>query len=95
MPIYQYACDQCLTIYETRHGINAPRPSACQKCGRELRKVLTAPNLNVKNYAGPTEAKYAKLSESDEIAKEKELQKVYRTIWIPEDVKHSPWDDHH
>ena len=95
MPIYQYACDPCLTIYETRHGINSPRPSACQKCGGELRKLLTAPNLNVKNYGGPTEAKYANLSMSDEIAKEKELQKVYQTIWIPEDVKHSPWDDHH
>jgi len=43
----------------------------------------------------PTEAKYARLSESDEIAKEKELQKVYQTIWIPPEVKHSPWDDHH
>jgi len=35
------------------------------------------------------------LSASDEIAKEKELQKVYETIWVPPEVKHSPWDEDH
>jgi hypothetical protein len=60
-----------------------------------LRKVISAPHLNTRNYSSPTEAKYAKLSESDEIAKEQELQKVYKTIWIPPEVKHSPWDDDH
>ena len=95
MPIYEYACDPCLTIYETRHGINDARPDQCQKCAGALRKVLSAPSLNVRNYGGPTEAKYAKLSISDEIAKEQELQKVYQTVWIPPEVKHSPWDHDH
>jgi hypothetical protein len=54
--------------------------------------VISAPNLNIKGYTSPTEAKYANLSESDEIKKEQDLQKVYQTIWLPEDVKHSPWD---
>jgi putative FmdB family regulatory protein len=94
MPTYEYACDPCLIIYQTKHGINDPRPNKCQECGGELRKVLSAPNLNLKNYGGPTEAKYAKVSAGEELAKEKELQKVYRTIWVPEDVKHSPWEDH-
>jgi hypothetical protein len=26
---------------------------------------------------------------------ENDLQKVYRTIWVPPEVKHSPWDDDH
>ena len=32
----------------------------------------------------------------EEIAREKELQKTYETIWLPEDVKHAPdwYDDH-
>ena len=42
-----------------------------------------------------TEAKYANLSVSDEIAKEAELQKIYKTVWLPPEVKHSPWDDDH
>jgi len=31
----------------------------------------------------------------DEIAKEADMQKVYKTIWLPPEVKHSPWDDDH
>ena len=95
MPTYEYACDPCLTIYRTRHGMNEQGPQSCGKCQGPLRKLLSAPHVNVRNYGGPTEAKYANLSESDEIAKEKELQKVYETIWVPPEVKHSPWDDDH
>ena len=35
------------------------------------------------------------ISESDEVAMENEFQKVYQTIWVPPEVKHSPWDDDH
>jgi putative FmdB family regulatory protein len=95
VPIYEYACDTCFIVYQTRHGISAPRPEKCPKCEAALRKVLSAPSLNLRNHSSPTEAKYADLSVSDEIAKEKELQKVYQTVWIPPEVKHSPWDDDH
>lgn len=95
MPTYEYACDPCRIIYQARHGINDPRPEHCPKCNGDLRKVLSAPSLNTRNHSSPTQAKYAKVSESDEIAKEKELQKVYETIWIPPEVKHSPWDHDH
>jgi putative FmdB family regulatory protein len=95
VPFYEYACDPCLVIYKARHGINDPSPDKCPKCSGGLRKVLSAPYLNTRNHSSPTEAKYANLSVSDEIAKEKELQKVYQSIWIPPEVKHSPWDDDH
>ena len=95
MPTYEYACDPCFILYQTRHGMNETGPAQCQSCNGALRKVISAPSLNLKNHTSPTQAKYAKLSESDEIAKEKELQKVYRTIWIPPEVKHSPWDHDH
>lgn len=94
MPTYEYACDPCQVIYQTRHSINGPQPAGCPKCRGALRKVISAPRLNIKSYSSPTEAKYARLSESDEIRKEQDLQKVYQTIWLPEDVKHSPWDRH-
>lgn len=95
MPTYEYACDPCRTIYRTRHGINERGPDRCQNCNGELRKVISAPSLNMKNHSSPTEARYSKLSESDEIAREKDLQKVYQTIWVPPEVKHSPWDHDH
>jgi putative FmdB family regulatory protein len=92
VPTYEYACDPCRVIYQTRHSISGPRPESCPTCHGSLRKVISAPNLNIKGYSSPTEAKYAKLSESDEIKKEQELQRVYQTVWLPEEVKHSPWD---
>jgi putative FmdB family regulatory protein len=95
MPTYEYACDACYTIYQTRHGMNDRGPETCPECKTQLRKVLSAPSLNTRGFSGPTEAKYANLSVSDEIKKEAELQKVYKTIFIPPEVKHSPWDEHH
>jgi putative FmdB family regulatory protein len=95
VPTYEYACDSCYTIYQTRHGINDARPESCPECNGGLRKLLSAPSLNTRRFNGPTEAKYANLSVSDEIAKEGELQKIYKTVWLPPEVKHSPWDHDH
>jgi putative FmdB family regulatory protein len=94
VPFYEYACDPCRIIYKARHGMNEAGPAQCPKCQGDLRKVVSAPSLNTRNHTSPTEAKYANLSVSDEIAKEKELQSVYQSIWIPPEVKHSPWDEH-
>ena len=95
VPIYEYACDPCKVIYRTKHGINDTRPDTCRKCKGALRKVISAPSLNTKRFTSPTQEKYAKISESDEMAMEKDFQKVYETIWVPPEVKHSPWDDDH
>jgi putative FmdB family regulatory protein len=94
VPFYEYACDPCEVVYKTQHRISDPGPSSCPKCNGGLRKVISAPSLNTRRFTSPTEAKYANLSVSDEIKKEKELQKVYETVWLPEGVKHSPWDRH-
>lgn len=95
LPIYEYACDPCKIIYQTKHGINDKRPDTCQKCKGGLRKVISAVSLNTKRFTSPTQEKYSKISESDELAMEKDFQKVYETIWVPPEVKHSPWDDDH
>ena len=50
--------------------------------------MISAPSLNIHGYTSPTEAKYANLSVSDEIKKERSYR-VYETIWLPEEVKHS------
>lgn len=89
MPAYDYACDPCRVIYQTRHGMHAPAPQ-CPKCSGTLRKLVAAPALNTRNYSSPTQAKYAGVSQTEEVAREKELQKVYETIWLPPEVKHGP-----
>ncbi len=95
MPTYEYACDDCRIIYQTRHGMNEAGPSHCQQCRHSLRKVLSAPRLNTGNHSSPTAAKYSRVSETEEIAREQDLQKIYKTIWVPPEVKHSPWDHDH
>jgi len=93
MPTYEYECAPCRVIYETRHGLNDRAPASCPRCGAPITRLMSAPNLNRGNYASPTEAKYAKLSTKDEVAREKVLQKDYERIWLPPPVKHSPWDE--
>ena len=92
MPIYEYECTPCLVVYETMHGMNDPPPERCPKCGGPLHRNISAPRINRYNFSSPTEAKYAKVSEREEIAKEQGLQKVYERIWPPPPVQHSPWD---
>jgi putative FmdB family regulatory protein len=93
MPTYEYECEPCRVIYETRHGVNDRAPAGCPRCGAPVNRLMSAPNLKRGNYASPTEAKYAKMSTREEVAREKVLQKDYERIWLPPPVKHSPWDE--
>jgi len=93
MPVYEYACDPCQVIYQTRHGMNEEPLQTCQKCGGPVKRLISAPNLNLDNFSSPTEAKYAKMTPQEEIAREKELQRYYETIWLPPPVKHNPWQE--
>jgi putative FmdB family regulatory protein len=92
MPVYEYECTPCLTIYEVRHGMNDPPLDSCPRCHGAVTRLISAPRLNLDNFSSPTEAKYSKISPREEIAKERELQKVYERIWLPPPVKHSPWE---
>ncbi len=93
MPVYEYECTPCLTIYEVRQGMKEPPLETCPKCMGPVTRIISAPNLNRHNFSSPTEAKYAKLSTRDEITKEKSLQKEYQKIWLPPPVKHNPWGE--
>lgn len=93
MPTYEYECVPCRVVYETRHGVGDSPPVGCPRCGAPISRLLSAPNFNRGNYASPTEAKYARLSAREEVAREKVLQKDYERIWLPPPVKHSPWDE--
>jgi len=93
MPVYEYECTPCLTIYEVRQGMKDPPLAACPSCRGPVARIISAPNLNRYNFSSPTEAKYAKLSTRDELTKERALQKEFKRIWLPPPVVHSPWDD--
>jgi putative FmdB family regulatory protein len=92
MPVYQYECTPCQVVYDVSHGMNDPPLEICPKCGGAVTRLISAPRLNRYNFSGPTEAKYAKVSPREEVAKERELQRVYERIWLPPPVKHEPWD---
>jgi len=93
MPIYEYECARCLVIYEVRQGMSDPPLATCPRCKEPVTRIISAPNVNRYNFSSPTEAKYAKVTPREEIAKERELQRVYERIWLPPPVKHNPWDE--
>jgi putative FmdB family regulatory protein len=92
MPVYEYECTPCFTVYEVRHGMTDPPLATCPKCGGSVTRLISAPRMNRYNFSGPSEARYARMSPREEVAKERELQKDYERIWLPPPVKHSPWD---
>ena len=49
MPIYDYACGNCGERVEVLHGVHAPGPERCERCGKgPMRKLLTAPTIHFK-----------------------------------------------
>jgi putative FmdB family regulatory protein len=93
MPVYEYECTPCRVIYEVRQAVTEPPVDACPRCRGPVARLLSAPNLNLRNFTSPTEARYASMSAREEVAREHELQKEYERIWLPPPVKHSPWDE--
>jgi putative FmdB family regulatory protein len=93
MPVYEYECEPCRVIYEVRQGMRDRPLETCPRCQRGVTRVMSAPNLNLRNFSSPTEARYAKLGAGEEIARERELQKGYERIWLPPPVKHDPWEE--
>ena len=95
MPTYEYRCEPCRIIYRAMHGMNEKPAYRCPTCEAPIERMVSAPNLSLGGWRSPTEARYAKLSHRDEIAREKVLQQEYQKVWLPPEVKHSPWDDDH
>lgn len=45
MPLYDYVCQNCGHIIEVMHGVNDPGPARCERCGGEMRKLLSTPAI--------------------------------------------------
>jgi putative FmdB family regulatory protein len=44
VPRYDYIC-QNGHIVEVMHGVNDPGPARCERCGTEMRKLLSTPSI--------------------------------------------------
>ena len=44
MPLYDYICENG-HIVEVMHGVNASGPEKCERCGAEMRKLLSTPAI--------------------------------------------------
>jgi putative FmdB family regulatory protein len=42
VPTYEYACDKCLRVFETRQRISEAPLTTCEVCGGNLRRLLSA-----------------------------------------------------
>jgi hypothetical protein len=62
----------------------------------ELRRPIAPPDLRAEDQPVQfLESDRGEIREGfpvREIAKERELQKVYKRMWLPPPVKHSPWE---
>src|SRR4051794_40103274 len=45
MPLYDYQCQSCGHVAEVMHGVNASGPQNCERCGGQMRKLLSAPAI--------------------------------------------------
>ena len=93
MPLYEYECRACGGVLEALQGIRDADPAACPRCAGTLVRIVSAPRLNTGNFSGRTEARYARTSASEEVARERELQRDYETLRFPLGVKHDPGGD--
>jgi len=48
MPLYEFRCESCGHELETLLAFSEPRPTACEKCGGVLKKLLAAPAVQFK-----------------------------------------------
>ncbi len=48
MPIYEYQCESCEHIFEVQQKFSDPLVEACVKCGKSVRKLISAPGLMFK-----------------------------------------------
>lgn len=72
MPLYEYQCVQCGERVEIIQRISDPPHSECEKCGGEMKKLMSAPAIQFKgsgwyktDYAAKPAASKTSDSESD------------------------------
>ncbi|MGD8534851.1 MAG: zinc ribbon domain-containing protein [Candidatus Aminicenantes bacterium] len=74
MPLYEYKCQKCASVFEVIQKISDSPLIECPECGGRLKKVLTAPAIQFKG-SGFYITDYAKKKKPAKEAKPKKSQK--------------------
>ena len=45
MPLYEYQCESCEHIFEVQQKFSDPLLDSCIKCGKSVRKLISAPGI--------------------------------------------------
>ncbi|GKS58733.1 hypothetical protein YTPLAS18_22600 [Nitrospira sp.] len=48
MPIYEYVCQGCETRIEVKQKLSDPPLTTCERCGKALNKIISAPGIMFK-----------------------------------------------
>src|SRR5213593_2461877 len=79
VPAYDYACEACGARVELRLRIDESPSVTCAACGGPLTRLFTVPRLNVGNHSSATAARYAKLTQGEEVVRvQAELEAMKR-----------------
>jgi putative FmdB family regulatory protein len=74
MPLYEYKCQKCASVFEIIQKISDMPLIECPECGGRLKKVLTAPAIQFKG-SGFYITDYAKKKKPEKEATPKKKQK--------------------
>lgn len=74
MPLYEYKCQKCSSVFEVIQKVIDPPLTECPKCGGRLKKVLSAPAIQFKG-SGFYITDYAKKKMPEKEVKPKKKQK--------------------
>ncbi len=48
MPIYEYQCESCAHKFEVKQSIKDDPISACERCGKPVRRLISSPGIMFK-----------------------------------------------
>lgn len=74
MPIYEYQCHSCKSVFEVMQKISDPSPSHCESCGKgPVEKIMSMTSFSLKgtgwyvtDFRGPTPSQGKKDTENSE-----------------------------
>lgn len=73
MPLYDYICDNG-HITEVMHGVNDSGPAKCDRCGSDMRKLLSTPAIVFKGSGWAKKDRSSKPAAKDKPATDSEAK---------------------
>jgi putative FmdB family regulatory protein len=73
MPLYDYICDNG-HIVEVMHGVNDSGPGKCERCGAQMRKLLSTPAIVFKGSGWAKKDRSSKPAAKEKPATDSEVK---------------------